>query len=111
MNFTFINMSECGPFVAIRNDTGTTDGCYVSSLKFIASSPAIFNNTSVECLDGDGKEIGIDIVKIAGDYDLCMCMIKLLHVCAYLCMRGHVYVCCVCACVCVCMYVCVSVHV
>ena len=74
MNLTFANMSECGPFVAIRNDAKTTDGCYVSNLEFIASNTAIFNNTSIECLDGDGGEIGMDIVTIAGD-----CMI--VHAC------------------------------
>lgn len=65
-NLTFINASECGPFMAVRNDAETTDGCYVSDLEFLASNPAPFNGTTVECLDGDGREIGTDIVTIAG---------------------------------------------
>ncbi len=71
MNFTFINASECGPFVAVRNDAETTDGCYVSNLEFYTSNPAPFNGTTVECLDGDGREIGMDIVTIAG---VCVCV-------------------------------------
>ena len=67
MNLTFINASECGPFMAVRNDTETTDGCYVSNLEFLASNPAPFNGTTVECLDGDGREIGMDTVTIVGE--------------------------------------------
>jgi hypothetical protein len=68
MDLTFNNVSECGPFVAIRNDARTIiEGCYTSNLEFIASNPAIFNGTSIECLDGDGREIGMDVVNIAGD--------------------------------------------
>ena len=89
MNLTFNNMSECGPFVAIRNDARTTGGCYASNLEFIASNPAIFNSTSIECLDGDGREIGMDVVNIAGDC-----------VCGNVCIRIHM---CLCVCVCVCL--------
>ena len=64
-NLTFVNASECGPFLATRNEIETTDGCYVSNLEFYASSPV--NGTTVECLDGDGREIGTDLVSIAGN--------------------------------------------
>lgn len=67
-NSTFINESECGPFLALRDDAETTDSCYVSNLEFLASNPAPFNGTTVECYDGDGREIGMDIVSIAGEY-------------------------------------------
>lgn len=64
-NLTFINESQCGPFLATRNEDQTTDGCYVSNLEFYAASP--INGTTVECWDGDGNEIGTDLVNIAGE--------------------------------------------
>ena len=67
LNNTFINESECGPFLALRNDAETTVGCYVSNLEFSATSPGPFNGTTVECFDGDGIRIGTDIVGIAGE--------------------------------------------
>jgi hypothetical protein len=53
--------------LALRNDAETTDGCYVSNLEFFASNLALFNGTTIECYDGDGREIGTDIVNIAGE--------------------------------------------